>query len=51
VVAVVGAGTAVALAAVRDIHGAAMLAGILIAAALRVQATSPRRAWRERPDG
>lgn len=36
VVAVVGAGTAVALAAVRDIHGAAMLAGILIAAALRV---------------
>jgi hypothetical protein len=30
-----GAGTAVALAAVRDIHGVALLAGIAIAAALR----------------
>jgi hypothetical protein len=35
VVAVVAAGTAAALAAVRDIHGAAMLAGIAIAAMTR----------------
>ena len=39
VVAVAAAGTAVALAAVRDIHGAAMLAGIAIAAAAAAMAT------------